>query len=335
MLPNKYKAVTHEASINKILDAKKKLGKKVFILAHHYQRDEIVEIADAVGDSLKLSKIAAATKSKYIIFCGVHFMAETADIINKGKKVVILPDINAGCPMADMAEIEQVEKTWMQIDNKDFIPVTYINSKAQVKAFCGKNNGYICTSSNADKILHHLFKNNKKVFFLPDKNLGINTANKLGLSKSEIKKKLFLWDGYCPVHMLFKTEQVEKIKQADPEVNILVHPEVPPQVAAKADFMGSTEYIIDTVQKAKKGTKWAIATEVHLVARIARKNPDKHIQLLSSPVCMCSMMDRTSPQHVAYVMESLLQNKIINRIKVEKNTARLANLAIKRMLQIS
>jgi len=335
MLPEKFKELTDAESIKRILYSKKKLGGKIFILAHHYQRDEIVDIADAVGDSLKLSKIAAQTKAKYIIFCGVRFMAETADIVNEGKKVVILPDIYAGCPMADMAKIDDVEKKWSEIYSKDLIPITYINSKAIIKAFCGRNNGYVCTSSNADKILAHVFKNNKKAFFLPDKNLGTNAAYKLGLNKSQIKEKLFLWEGYCPVHMLFKADQVDQIKKNNPGIKILVHPEVTHEIALKADYIGSTEYIIKTIQEAEKGSKWAIGTEVHLVSRLAKQHPDKKIQLLSSLVCMCSMMDRTSPQHVAYVLDELEKGKIINQIKVEKNIAGQANTALEKMFEIS
>jgi len=335
MLPQNYKDLSDKESIERIKKAKKKLGDKVFVLAHHYQRDEIVEIADAVGDSLKLSKIANETKAKYIIFCGVHFMAETADIVNEGRKIVILPDINAGCPMADMAKLEDVLKVWEKLKNHNYIPVTYINSTADIKAFCGVNQGYVCTSSNAEKVLSFLFKKKKKVMFLPDKNLGMNVALKLGLSKKEIAANLYLWNGFCPVHVRFKGEDIDNIKKHNPGIKILVHPEVPEEVAKKADLIGSTEFIVKTIETAPKGSKWAIGTEVHLVTRLAKNFPDKYIRLLSSPICMCSMMDRTSPQHVAYVLESLVAGKIVNKVQVEKSIAKKSLKAIKRMFDLS
>lgn len=345
MLPENYKALTDNESLNKIAAAKKKLGDKIFILAHHYQRDEIVKYADATGDSLKLSKIAASANAKYIIFCGVHFMAETADIINEGKKIVILPDINAGCPMADMARLEDVEKIWEIIKNKDLIPITYINSTADIKAFCGENNGYVCTSSNAEAILKYLFNKRKKILFMPDKNLGLNTAKKIGIAKKEIcllennrinkNARLFLWDGCCPVHIRFSPQAIDDLRKKTPDIKVIVHPEVPEKVAAKADFVGSTEFIVNTIESAEKGSKWAIGTEIHLVNRLAKNNPDKEIQVLSTPLCMCSMMDRTSPQHLAHVLDSLLKGNIINRVQVPHATAKKALSAINRMLKIN
>lgn len=271
-------------------------------------------------------------------------MAETADIINEGKKTIILPDINAGCPMADMAKLEEVEKVWEKIKSPGLIPVTYINSTADIKAFCGRNKGYVCTSSNAESILDFLYNNGKKVLFMPDKNLGFNISRKLGIKKKDIclpeeskinkHAKLFLWNGYCPVHVRFKSDDIDMLRKNTPEIKIIVHPEVSEEVAKKADLIGSTEFIVKTIESAEKGSKWAIGTEVHLVNRLAKNNPDKQIRLLSGPVCMCSMMDRTSPQHVAYVLDSLLQGKVVNRVQVKPDIAKEALSAIKRMIEL-
>jgi quinolinate synthase len=357
MLPEKYKALSDEQTIPLIEKAKKKLGDKVLILGHHYQRDEVVRFADEVGDSLNLSKKAAESKSPYIIFCGVRFMAETADIVTDESKIVILPDLSAGCPMADMAPVYQIEKAWKElsqiIDIKDVIPITYINSSAETKAFCGNNNGLVCTSSNAEKIIKWVFDKNKRIFFFPDRYLSTNLALKIGLNKSEIalwdrykengnltdykirNARIFVWNGYCPVHSRFKTEDIDILRKQNQNIKIIVHPEVPEQVALKADYMGSTNFIVKTIQESEPGSEWGIGTEIHLVSRLSKQNPDKKIHLIGTPICMCSMMDRISPQYLLWILESLIDGKIENQIKVPEDIKKSALIALNSMFELS
>jgi len=349
MLPEKYKALSDEQCMPLIEKIKHELGEKVLILAHHYQRDEVVKFADAVGDSLNLSQTAAKSKSPYIVFCGVEFMAETADMVTDDSKSVILPDLSAGCPMADMAPVDQIENAWKDlakiIDVNDVIPITYINSSAETKAFCGKNNGLVCTSANAEKIIKWAFAQDKKIFFFPDRYLGANIAKKIGLNEAEIalwgtneqiqNAKILVWNGYCPVHAKFKGEDIDNLREQNPDIKIIVHPEVPEQVAEKADFMGSTNFIVKTIQEAEPGTSWAIGTEIHLVNRLAKEHSDKNIRLIGGPICMCSHMDRTSPQHLLWVLESLQSDEVVNQIKVSEDIKKHALIALNRMFELS
>lgn len=358
MLPEKYKALSDSECLPRIKQAKKKLGNKVFILGHHYQRDEVIQFADEVGDSLMLSQKAAQTNSKYIVFCGVTFMVETADIITSDDQIVLHPDLSAGCPMADMAPVSKVSKAWKELEEilgnmTDVIPITYVNSYAETKAFCGEHNGVVCTSSNADKILKWALDQNKKVFFFPDQHLGRNSAHKLsvtndemalwerekdygGLSEDKIKSaKIYLWNGCCPVHERFKYDDLKAIRKSDPEIKILVHPEVPEKLANEADYMGSTQYIADMIEQAPAGSKWAIGTEVHLVSRLAKNHPDKKIVLLGSSICMCLMMDRISPQYLLWTLESLVNGEVVNVVKVPKDIAKKAIKALDRMLELT
>jgi quinolinate synthase len=357
MLPEKYKVM----QLNKILDEIKRLkneiGDKVLVLGHHYQRDDVIKFADITGDSLKLSIEAGKSQKPYIIFCGVKFMAETADIITDDSKTVILPDLEAGCPMADMVTVPELKKAWDVIteiiDKIEIIPVTYVNSSAETKAFCGKNNGSTCTSSNAESVIRNILKQNKKILFLPDKNLGINTAKKINISEEEIsvwmrekdkgglsdedvlQSKIIVWNGYCPVHVRFGTEYIKKLKKNDPEINIIVHPEVPVEVSALADYMGSTEYIIKTIKQAKEGSKWAVGTEAHLVSRLAKEYPEKDIKLLMNSMCICSTMYRISPAHLLMILENLKNGKVINKINVNQKTASYAKKAIDKMFLLT
>jgi len=354
MLPDKYKELSDEQAITLIQDAKDKLKDKVMILAHHYQRDEVVRFADEVGDSLFLSMKAVKSTAPYIIFCGVMFMAETADIVTENK-TVILPDLEAGCPMADMASISQVEQAWEELEKienvNDYIPITYINSTAETKAFCGRNNGLVCTSANAEKIIKWAFDQGKKIFFFPDEHLSSNIAHKLGidevqiwergeenggLSENQIKSaRILVWNGYCPVHIRFKEETIDQLREQNPNIKILVHPEVPRKLADKADLMGSTGFIVKTIEQAEPGSEWAIGTEIHLVNRLAKQHPDKNIQLIGGPQCMCSHMDRISPQHLLWVLENLEKDEVVNQITVEEDTKKSALLALDRMFELS
>lgn len=352
MLPEKYKALSDEQTLPLIEAAKAELDDKVLILGHHYQRDEVIKFADEVGDSLNLSQKAAKSKSKYIVFCGVKFMAETADIVTGDDKIVILPDLTAGCPMADMAPVDKIEKAWKElgevIDTEDVIPITYINSSAETKAFCGNNNGLVCTSANAESIIKWAFDENKKIFFFPDRYLSTNISHKIGLSDEEIalwngdlsknqikNAKILVWNGYCPVHARFKGEDIDILREKNPDIKILVHPEVPEKVAQKADFMGSTNFIVKTIEEAQTGSEWAIGTEIHLVSRLAKQHPDKKIDLIGTPICMCATMDRISPQNLLWVLESLQKGEVVNQIKVEDDIKKSALLALNRMFELS
>lgn len=357
MLPEKYKALSDEECKPLIQKAKGNLSDKVLILAHHYQRDEVVNFADEVGDSLFLSLQASKSTAPYIVFCGVMFMAETADMVTDISKRVILPDLNAGCPMANMAPVSQIEQAWDDLSEIDdisqYIPITYINSSAETKAFCGEHNGLVCTSANAETIIKSVFDKNKKIFFFPDEHLSTNIAHKIGLSDDEIsiwhrgkkngelnaesikKSKILVWNGYCPVHVLFKGEDIDQMRKNYPEIKILVHPEVPKEVALKADLMGSTSFIVKTINNAEKGSEWGIGTEIHLVNRLAKENPDKKIFKIGTPVCMCSMMDRISPQHLLWVLDNLEKGKVVNQIKINENIKKSALIALNRMFDLS
>jgi quinolinate synthase len=336
---------------------KAELAGRVLLLAHHYQQESVYQFADMTGDSLKLAKHAAACHDKpYIVFCGVHFMAEAADILTAGSQAVILPDMRAGCPMADMATREEVQWAWDELagvtDVDRIIPVTYVNSSAPIKAFVGEKGGSVCTSSNAERVLTWALERGEKVFFFPDEHLGRNSAHALGIAPDEIirwnreeilggnsaealqKAKVILWNGYCTVHMQFNAEHIKMWRQKDPAVRIIVHPECRHEVVLGADQYGSTENIIEAVSGSPAGSKWAVGTEIHLVNRLARLNPDKEIHSLSPFQCLCSTMYRIKPAYLLWVLDNLAKGQVKNRITVDPQTAKLAKIALDRMLAI-
>ena len=338
--------------------ARSSLGDRAMILGHHYQRDEVIAYADIRGDSFKLAQAAADNPSaEFIFFCGVHFMAESADILTTQNQKVILPDLAAGCSMADMATAAQVEDCWQVLEKlgvaKKTIPITYMNSSAAIKAFTGKNNGAVCTSSNAMRAMKWAFEKGEKVLFLPDQHLGRNTAVlslglKLedcviwnpwkpsgGLSEAQIKMaKVILWRGHCSVHGRFTVENIENVRSLLPQVKVLVHPECQHEVVAKADVVGSTEMIIKTVTDSPSGSKWAIGTELNLVQRLARENPDKEVVFLDKTVCYCSTMNRIDLPHLVWAMEALVAGRVVNQIKVDEQVAMQAKVALERMLAL-
>ncbi len=346
-----------EQILEKIAGLRERLGDKVYILGHHYQRDNILKFTDRTGDSFGLSKyVAEHVKSPYIIFCGVHFMAETADILSADDKKVILPDLTAGCSMADMADIDQVEECWdvlTEATDAKIVPVTYVNSTAAIKAFVGKHGGTVCTSSNADKIVKWALEQGDKVLFLPDQHLGRNTAYKMGIPLEEMAlydplkpdggepiesyaaSKVILWQGYCSVHMNFKSQYIDLYRKEHPDINILVHPECEFETVQKADFAGSTSYIIKTVNEAEIGSKWAIGTENHLVDRLKHDHPDKLIIPLSAYACQCSTMYRIDPEHLLNVLVAISDGEVVNQISVPKEIAVNAKKALDKMLEIS
>ncbi|WP_328313350.1 quinolinate synthase NadA [Streptomyces sp. NBC_00442] len=344
--------------------AKARLGDKVFILGHHYQRDEVIEFADVTGDSFKLAKDAAARpEAEYIVFCGVHFMAESADILTGDDQKVVLPDLAAGCSMADMATAEQVAECWDVLTEagiaEQVVPVSYMNSSADIKAFTGRHGGTICTSSNAERALNWAFEQKEpgsaKVLFLPDQHLGRNTAVRDlgmslddcvlynphkpngGLTVEELRDaKMILWRGHCSVHGRFSLDSVDDVRARIPGVNVLVHPECKHEVVAAADYVGSTEYIIKALEAAPRGSKWAIGTELNLVRRLANRfaAEDKEIVFLDKTVCFCSTMNRIDLPHLVWTLESLADGKLINQIKVDRETEHFAKLALERMLAL-
>jgi len=338
--------------------AKEALGSRLLILGHHYQRDEVIEFADITGDSFKLAQAAAAQSSaEYIVFCGVHFMAESADILTSEKQKVILPDLAAGCSMADMATAAQVDQCWSELSQlgiaEKTIPVTYMNSSAAIKSFTGQHGGTICTSSNAEKSLRWAFGKGEKVLFLPDQHLGRNTAVKdLGLSledcvvwnpwkpmggltESEIRNaKMILWRGHCSVHGRFTRQSIDDFRTRIPEINIIVHPECQHEVVSAADYVGSTEGIIKTVSEAAPGTQWAVGTELNLVGRLAAMNPDKKVYFLDRTVCYCSTMNRIDLPHLVWALESLVNGQVVNQIQVDPEIARFSKVALEQMLAL-
>jgi quinolinate synthase len=344
--------------------AKAALGDRVFVLGHHYQRDEVIRFADVTGDSFKLARDAAARPdAEYIVFCGVHFMAESADILTSPEQKVILPDLAAGCSMADMARLAQVEDAWDAMSAAGIadsvVPVTYMNSSADIKAFCGRNGGVVCTSSNAEVALEWAFEQKggiaggAKVLFLPDQHLGRNTAilkmgltlddcvvwnphlPNGGLTAQELRDAtMILWKGHCSVHGRFSAQVVDDLRATIPGVQILVHPECTHDVVLKADLVGSTEFIIKTIEAAPAGSSWAIGTELNLVKRLADAHPDKHIAFLDKTVCYCSTMNRIDLPHFVWAMESLVAGTVVNQIQVDPDTERDALVALQRMLDL-
>ncbi len=363
-----YKSLSNEALTERIQAAKAEFGPRLLILGHHYQQDEVIALSDLQGDSYQLSQLAAASSQcRYIAFCGVHFMAETADILaNRPEKLkeragervtVVLPDIAAGCSMADMAAIEQVEAAWEEmgevIDTSDVTPVTYINSAASLKAFCGRNGGIVCTSSNAAAVLRWAFERRSRVLFFPDQHLGRNTAKAMdvpldemcvwnphaselgGNSEEQIaKSKVLLWQGHCSVHAMFRTEHVDMFRTKYPGIKILVHPECSMEVVDQSDVRGSTSKIIKTVAESAPGTKWAIGTELHLVNRLKHQHPEQEIHFLSPVVCMCATMYRIDLAHLCWSLENLAAGTPVNIIEVDSDTAHWATVALERMLAV-
>ncbi len=338
--------------------ARAALGDRAIVLGHHYQRDEVIEFADITGDSFKLAQAAQAqSAAEYVIFCGVHFMAESADILTSDRQKVILPDLAAGCSMADMATASQVDECWKTLNDlgiaSSTIPVTYMNSSAAIKSFTGEHGGTVCTSSNAQSAMQWAFTQGVKVLFLPDQHLGRNTAVKSlglsledcvlwnpwkpmgGLTESEIKNaKVILWRGHCSVHGRFSKESIDEVRSRIPGVKILVHPECTHEVVTNADVVGSTEFIIKTIEAAPAGSAWAIGTEFNLVSRLAKAHPDKTIVFLDKTLCYCSTMNRIDLPHLVWAMESLVAGHVVNQITVDAKVKKFSQLALERMLAL-
>ena len=363
-----YKSLDNGELSERIEALRRRFGPELLILGHHYQQDEVIAHSDLRGDSYQLSQSAASSRDcRTIVFCGVHFMAETADILanrperlaeRDGRRInVILPDMAAGCSMADMAAIEQVESAWQEmgevIDTSDVTPVTYINSAASLKAFCGKNGGIVCTSSNAAATLRWAFARTGRVLFFPDQHLGRNTALAMGLTNDVMpvwnpfaddfggnteaalqRSKVILWKGHCSVHQMFRAQHVHEFRKRWPDIRILVHPECPQEVNDLADLSGSTSFIIRTVEQAAPGTQWAIGTELHLVNRLKQEHPEQEIHFLSPVVCMCATMYRIDLAHLCWSLENLAAGKLVNVIHVDDETARWSLVALERMLEV-
>ena len=363
-----YRSLANEELAARVDAVRKQLGSRLLILGHHYQQDAVIAHSDLRGDSYQLSQNAAANdECRWIVFCGVHFMAETADILangpgqlaaRNGQRVdVILPDMSAGCSMADMAAIDQVESAWEDlaevIDVEEITPVTYVNSAASLKAFCGRNGGLVCTSSNARSALQWAFERKSRVLFFPDQHLGRNTSLTMGITNDEMpvwnphdeelggntaesiqQSRVILWEGHCSVHQMFRAEHVHQFREQHPGIQILVHPECMQEVNDLADISGSTGKIIETVRAAPAGTKWAIGTELHLVNRLKSEHPDQEIHFLSPIVCMCATMHRIDLAHLCWSLENLLAGHPVNKILVDDETARWARVSLERMLQV-
>jgi quinolinate synthase len=344
--------------VARALAAKEALGSRVFVLGHHYQRDEVIRFADVTGDSFKLAREAAARPdAEYIVFCGVHFMAESADILTSDSQKVVLPDLAAGCSMADMARLRQVEDAWAAMEAagiaSDVIPITYMNSSADIKAFCGRNGGAVCTSSNAETALEWAFQQGSKVLFLPDQHLGRNTAVlKMGMSLDDCvvwdphrpnggltdeqlrDARMILWRGHCSVHGRFSEDTIPELRAEIPGLQVVVHPECKHEVVLRADLVGSTEFIIQTIEAAPAGSAWAVGTELNLVKRLAAQHPDKRIVFLDRTVCYCSTMNRIDLPHFVWAMESLVDGVVVNQIQVDEDTEKWAKVALDRMLAL-
>jgi quinolinate synthase len=350
----------------RIAAAREELGTDAIVLGHHYQRDEVIRYADFTGDSYKLSKAASETDAKYMVFCGVHFMAETADILARPWQQVILPDLNAGCSMADMAEIGQVEDCWESlarlgvrgkgqgVEGQGIVPLTYMNSAADIKAFCGERGGLVCTSSNARGAFEWAFAKAEKILFLPDQHLGRNTAFAMGIPLNEMvvwdpymlnggvtperlkAAKVILWKGHCSVHQRFLPEHVDRVRREEPGMQVVVHPECRWEVCQKADVLGSTEKIIETIERAPEGSSFAVGTEIHLVNRLAARFAPlgKRVITLDDSGCLCTTMYRISPAHLAWALENLVAGKVVNQIKVSDETKYWAKVALDRMLEV-
>jgi len=345
----------------RIRAARAKLGKRAVLLCHHYQRADVYQHADLTGDSLKLSRLASQTDSEFIVFCGVHFMAEVADIMSAPTQTAILPDLAAGCSMADMANLAKVERCWRELGEvlgdaeAQVTPVTYINSAADLKAFCGARGGIVCTSSNAGTIARWAFAQREKILFFPDQHLGRWTGHNLGIAMDEMavwdpdlefggltpeqirKAKILLWKGHCSVHQMFQLSHIRRWREANPGGIVIAHPECNFDVCVNSDHVGSTEYIVKTIKEAPANTRWLVGTELNLVDRLANevKPEGKSVQFMAPTVCMCSTMQRIDPQHLAWTLENLVDGKVVNAIRVPEHEAVLAKLALERMLAVS
>jgi quinolinate synthase len=366
-LPERYVGLSDEEMDVRIAAAKARLGRRLVILGHHYQRDEVIKFADYTGDSFKLARhVSKHPDAEFIVFCGVHFMAESADVLSGEHQQVILPDLAAGCSMSDMAEPDQLEQCWSDLEDmlaachaeapearRRVVPVTYINSAASIKAFCGERGGVVCTSSNAAATLKWAWERGERILFLPDQHLGRNTAYKLGVPLDQMvvwdpneiwgglepdavsRARMILWKGHCSVHARFTVRQIENIRAQHPGVRVIVHPEVPWDVVQAADDSGSTEYIIKTVGESPVGSIWAVGTEIHLVNRLARRmQPERTVLSLDQFGCLCSTMFRVSPNHLLWVLEGLLDGQVHNRIVVPANQKHWTKVALDRMLSI-
>ena len=358
-----YLALPDHTMDARIAEARARLGRTTLLLGHHYQRDEVIRFADATGDSYKLSKIATESDAKYIVFCGVHFMAESADVLGHAGQKVILPDLNAGCSMADMAEISQVEACWEALEAlglaEDTIPLTYMNSTAAIKAFCGERGGLVCTSSNARGAFEWAFARKKRILFLPDQHLGRNTgyamgipleemavwdpwANQIGTSQGGQTKerlaasRILLWKGHCAVHQRFLPSHVDQVRAKYPGIQVIVHPECRFEVCQKADALGSTERLIALVEQAPEGQMFAVGTEIHLVNRMAKRfaAEGKRVITLDDTGCLCTTMYRITPQHLCWALENLVEGRVVNRIQVRTSVKRWAKVALDRMLEV-
>jgi quinolinate synthase len=364
-LPDKYLGLSDEEMDRRIAAAREKLGSRLVILGHHYQRDEVIKFADYTGDSFKLARhIAARPEAEFIVFCGVHFMAESADVLCAPHQQVILPDLAAGCSMADMAAPDQLEMVWEELQQMGItlrqgsgqagvVPVTYINSAASIKSFVGERGGTVCTSSNATATLKWAFERGEKILFLPDQHLGRNTAYKMGIPLDEMvvwdpneifgglepeqvkRAKMILWKGHCSVHTRFSAAQIRAIREEHPGVRVIVHPEVPWDVVQAADDNGSTEYILSQVRKSAPGSVWAVGTEIHLVNRLAQEvAPEKTVLSLDQFGCLCSTMFRVSPNHLLWILEELVDGRVHNRVTVPEEQKHWNKVALDRMLSI-
>jgi quinolinate synthase len=361
-LPSFYRSLTEEQLDERIIHAKKVLGEKLLVLGHHYQRDEIIRYADLRGDSFKLSQQAAArTTADYIVFCGVHFMAESADVLAQPHQQVILPNMAAGCSMADMADADDVLDAWEELaevlepasgERAPVLPVTYMNSAAALKSFCGANGGIVCTSSNAERVLRWAFERGERVLFFPDQHLGRNTGHKMGIGLDQMlvwdpnqplggntaqqlrDARIVLWKGHCSVHKRFTVAQIDKARRDFPGINVIVHPECELEVVQAADLSGSTEFILAHIAAAEPGSRWAVGTEISMVHRLASEHRDKLIFCLDPIVCPCSTMYRIHPAYLAWVLDNLVEGRVVNRIRVDAETKRGAKVALERMLAL-
>jgi quinolinate synthase len=351
-----YVDLSEQEISERISRARATLGTRVVILGHHYQRDDVICHTDVTGDSFKLAQMASRrSEAEYIIFCGVHFMAESADVLSAPHQKVILPDLAAGCSMADMAQIEQVETAWEQLQElglTSIVPITYMNSAANIKAFCGRNDGVVCTSSNATPLFRWALAERRQLFFFPDEHLGRNTGIKFGIPLENMvvwdprlelggntpealaQARLILWRGFCSVHGRFQVRHVEERRAEYPGIKILVHPECRYEVVAKSDLDGSTEFIIKTIDEAPAGSKWAIGTELNLVNRLAKRHTDKLITLLAPDLCMCATMFRIAPENLLWSLENLVDGNVVNQITVDEDTSHWARIALDRMLAV-
>jgi len=358
-IPEEYWRLDGPAIIRRVAVARQKLGARCVVLGHHYQREDIIQFADFRGDSFKLAQWAAQRpEAEFIVFCGVHFMAEAADILSQPHQKVVLPNMSAGCSMADMADPDDVYACWDELREAgitDIIPVTYMNSAASLKAFCGKNGGIVCTSSNAAKVLDWAFERGSRILFFPDQHLGRNTGLKRGIALDEMpvwdytlpygslggnapaqleRARVILWKGHCSVHLRFSVEQIEKARAKHPGITVIVHPECRMEVVRAADLDGSTEFIARTITEAPPGSQFAVGTEINLVSRLARENPDKLVFCLDPVVCPCSTMYRIHPAYLCWALEELAQGRIVNRVELDEETRRYARIALERMLAV-